>query len=52
MPLALKTKRLLLHSISLRDVNAIHQLHLPPVDKYVTLGIPKTIQETETLINH
>ena len=53
MPLALKTNRLLLSPIAVRDVNAIHQLHsLPEVDKYNTLGIPKTIQDTETLFNH
>jgi [ribosomal protein S5]-alanine N-acetyltransferase len=46
----LATKRLLLTEISTDDLENIHRLHLvPEVDEYNTLGIPKTISETEKL---
>jgi len=43
-----KTERLLLSEISIDDLNDIHELlTIPAVDKYNTLGIPKTLKETE-----
>lgn len=45
------TERLTLSEISLTDLENIHILHsIPEVDEYNTLGIPKTIEETEKLI--
>jgi RimJ/RimL family protein N-acetyltransferase len=48
----LQTERLLLQELSLADLDNVHQLHsLPEVDAFNTLGIPETIQTTETLLN-
>ena len=47
----IETERLTLSEISLTDLENIHSLHsIPEVDEYNTLGIPKTIEETEKLI--
>lgn len=47
----LETKRLLLIEITMDDLEAIHQLHsIPEVDEFNTLGIPKTIKDTEKII--
>lgn len=46
----LVTERLLLTEISMEDLESIHQLNLvPEVDEFNTLGIPKSISETEKL---
>lgn len=48
---SIETKRLLLSEITMADLDIIHRLHaVPEVDQYNTLGIPKTIKETEKLI--
>ena len=48
----LQTKRLKLVELIFADLENIHQLHsLPETDKYNTLGIPATIQETENILN-
>ena len=45
------TERLLLRLIDLQDLDAIHNLHsLPQTDEYNTLGIPKNIEETKSII--
>ena len=47
----LHTKRLQLRLLESADLNAIHHLHsLPEVDKFNTLGIPKDLVETQTII--
>lgn len=47
----LLTERLNLRLIVLADLNAIHALHsLPETDKYNTLGIPKNIQVTKSIL--
>ena len=47
----LSTERLNLRLIELSDLDSIHALHsLPEIDKYNTLGIPKNIQETKSII--
>ena len=47
----LSTQRLNLRLIELADLNSIHLLHsLPETDKFNTLGIPKNIQETKSII--
>ena len=47
----LKTERLNLKPISENDINNIHKLHsLPETDKFNTLGIPKSILETEIIV--
>jgi len=43
--------RIKLRLIDLSDLDAIHSLHtLPETDKYNTLGIPKNIEETKSVI--
>ncbi|OQP65883.1 GNAT family acetyltransferase [Niastella vici] len=47
----LQTDRLNFRQVSTDDINNIHELHsLPETDKFNTLGIPETIQETEGII--
>lgn len=47
----LSTERLTLRLIELSDSDSIHTLHsLPETDKFNTLGIPKNIQETKSII--
>ncbi|MGL1889463.1 MAG: GNAT family N-acetyltransferase [Reichenbachiella sp.] len=47
----LPTERLNLRLITWSDLSAIHILHsLPETDKYNTLGIPKNILETKSII--
>lgn len=47
----LTTDRLTLRLIKLSDLESIHQLHsLPETDQYNTLGIPKNIEETKSII--
>ena len=48
----LQTDRLNFRKVSADDLNNIHELHsLPETDKFNTLGIPETMQETEKVIN-
>lgn len=45
------TERTRLRLIELSDLDAIHTLHsLPEIDEFNTLGIPKNIEETRSLI--
>lgn len=47
----IKTKRLQLTEVSWNDLKFIHNLHsVPEVDEYNTLGIPKDIEETKTIV--
>ena len=47
----LSTERLKLRLIELSDLDSIHTLHsLPETDKFNTLGIPKSIEETKLII--
>jgi ribosomal-protein-alanine N-acetyltransferase len=47
----IETERLLLSEITTDDLENIHGLHsIPEVDEYNTLGIPKTIKDTEIII--
>jgi [ribosomal protein S5]-alanine N-acetyltransferase len=47
----IETERLLLSEITIDDLESIHQLHsIPEVDEFNTLGIPKTIKDTEKII--
>lgn len=51
MNIKLQTKRLLISPISIADLENIHRLHsLPETDKFNTLGIPKNLSETESII--
>ena len=48
----LQTNRLVFREVSTDDLNNIHQLHsLPETDEFNTLGIPNSIQDTETIIS-
>ena len=48
----IKTDRLSFRLVSKEDLNNIHVLHsLPETDKFNTLGIPETIQETVKIID-
>lgn len=45
--MSIETERLVLKEISSADMEIIHQLHsVPEVDEFNTLGIPKNIEET------
>lgn len=47
----LKTERLNIRELELKDIINVHELHsLPETDEFNTLGIPETIQETEKLL--
>jgi ribosomal-protein-alanine N-acetyltransferase len=47
-----QTDRINFRKVSTEDLNDIHELHsLPETDKFNTLGIPETPQETEKIIN-
>ncbi|MFK8037818.1 MAG: GNAT family N-acetyltransferase [Crocinitomicaceae bacterium] len=47
----ISTQRTELRLINISDLNEIHQLHsLKETDEYNTLGIPKTISETQSII--
>lgn len=47
----LETARLKIEELSLTDLGKIHELHsLPEIDEFNTLGIPETIQTTESLL--
>ena len=49
----LVTERLVLSLITFEDLQNIHELHsLPEVDKFNTLGIPKDIDETATIVKN
>jgi RimJ/RimL family protein N-acetyltransferase len=49
--LNLETERLIISEVTINDLEKIHQLHLiPEVDKFNTLGIPQTINDTEKII--
>jgi len=51
MKTAIKTKRIALRLIDLGDIEKIHQLHsLPEVDRYNTLGIPESIEQTIQIV--
>jgi len=48
----LSYNNLIFRLISISDLEAIHQLHkFPEVDRYNTLGIPKNIEETKSIIH-
>lgn len=48
----LLTDRLNFRQVTTHDLNQVHELHcLPETDKFNTLGIPKTIHQTENIIN-
>lgn len=48
----LKTNRLTIRELELIDIDNVHQLHsLPESDEFNTLGIPETIQVTETILS-
>ena len=45
------TKRTRLRLIEISDLDSIHELHsLPETDEYNTLGVPKSIEETKSII--
>jgi len=47
----LVSERLRFRLIALSDLNSIHELHsLPETDKYNTLGIPKDLESTKSII--
>ena len=47
----IETKRLLLTEISWEDLENIHHIHsVPEVDKFNTLGIPKDLDETKSVM--
>jgi RimJ/RimL family protein N-acetyltransferase len=47
----IKTNRLILITISPKDLDNIHKLHsIPEVDRYNTLGIPENLEETRKLL--
>jgi RimJ/RimL family protein N-acetyltransferase len=47
----IKNKRLLLKEISWSDLNLVHNIHsVPEVDEFNTLGIPKDLDETKSVI--
>lgn len=51
MKIKLETSRLIISSISFDDIEKIHELHsLLETDKFNTLGIPKSINETESVM--
>jgi ribosomal-protein-alanine N-acetyltransferase len=46
------SKRLSLNEISWDDLEDVHKIHsVPEVDEYNTLGIPKELNDTKTVIN-
>jgi [ribosomal protein S5]-alanine N-acetyltransferase len=48
----LQTNRLKFRQLSTADLSNVHHLHsLPETDEFNTLGIPKSIQETENIID-
>jgi len=48
----LLTDRLTLRLVTYTDLQSVHDLHvLPETDQYNTLGIPKNINETESIVN-
>ncbi len=52
MNIRLLTNRLIISPISISDLEKIHELHsLPETDEFNTLGIPESINQTETIIN-
>jgi [ribosomal protein S5]-alanine N-acetyltransferase len=47
----LQTSRLNFRQVSTDDLSDVHQLHsLPQTDEFNTLGLPKSIEETENII--
>ena len=49
--LVIQTQRLTLRPITLNDLNEIHRLHiLPETDEFNALGIPKDLDETQSVI--
>jgi ribosomal-protein-alanine N-acetyltransferase len=48
----LQTNRLQIRELALSDCRKIHELHsLPETDKFNTLGIPDTVETTESLLS-
>lgn len=48
----LQSQRLRLRLVSHEDLDIIHELHsLPETDRYNTLGIPTSVEQTQTLLN-
>ena len=51
MTIEILTERTRVRLIKLSDLNSIHKLHsLPETDEYNTLGIPKSVEETKSII--
>ncbi|MFC6267655.1 GNAT family N-acetyltransferase [Frigoriflavimonas asaccharolytica] len=49
----LESERLTLNLVTALDIGNVHVLHsLPEVDEYNTLGIPKNIEETKSLVEN
>ncbi|WP_319501063.1 GNAT family protein [uncultured Draconibacterium sp.] len=47
----LESERLILSEIEMEDLEKLHRLHsIPEVDEYNTLGIPKSIKDTEQFL--
>lgn len=51
MTIEILTERTRIRLIELSDLDSIHKLHsLPETDEYNTLGIPKSVEETKSVI--
>jgi len=51
MTTSLQTERLILKLATVEDIPEIHTLHsFPEVDRYNTLGIPDTLEDTATIM--
>lgn len=51
MSLSFSTSRLYLHLVHLGDLPYIHELHaLPETDRYNTLGIPESVDQTSNIL--
>jgi len=46
------TEGLLLHEVTINDLKKIQELHLlSDTDRYNTLGIPESVEQTQSLVN-
>lgn len=53
MAITLQTKRLNIRELQWADLGNVHRLHsLPETDEFNTLGIPESLEVTETIINN
>lgn len=51
--MVLYTERLTLKEVTASDLEYVHKLHsLPETDRYNTLGIPGSVDETRILVGH